>query len=452
MWIDPGRSQASGKMVWHQRESRLAAVLRSWHLLAPFGSGFGFSLSAWPGGTASALRHPPARIIPGDPDFAQSIYANRKTAAEIANYAELGFARHFAASGKSLHAIYAAGLFAGWALRECPRLRGAAAARTLLNLSYDVAPIAAKIRSLETVLWPAVTTISKRVFAWHPTSPEDRLLRAAALMAAGLAFRGLQGLQPHANPEFEVVLPQIVLADGGHSSGAPENLLRLLLMLVPLRQAAFAARDFVPSALHHAIERAYAMLHMLSLGDGGLSALRCDRQHREVVAALRLQDTTQGNFPALAIESGLVRVQHGKLCVFADAHSRSLKSEVSHGDNRLLIMELVQALPHKDMALELVRAEGGSLLQNSATVDIFIAADGEDLRVETAADQRLQFGEDATLEFDSAEDLRLSFADQSHWVLSQRGGTLVRTSATQFTLQIKGGSRANWALRKIRAT
>jgi hypothetical protein len=423
---------------------------------------FATSLAPWPGGKAVAINHPPQRLIPGDPDFGQSIYARRLTANELGHFNQLTWLRHLTVSGKSLHAIYAAGLLVAWSYEQQPKSHGAEAAKALISLSTDAAHIVTRMPGFEADLLRMVSTQAKRVFAWSPRNPFDKTLRAVALHTATVAYTGFDALRVAATGALSEALPSTVLADGGHASRSGDELLKLLMLLVPLRLALIDAHQPVPDELHKAIERMFPMLRMLCHGDGGLAHFGGGRSHIELIEVLLGTDQNRGEPLRLAPQSGIARLEQGQALVLADCGDPCLPIEISSGETRLFSSQFDPSPDLSVFAPSLDEADAGSLLHMHAgetcSRDIYLARSGDDLRGEdiVPADSfvRVQFAEDVSVLEVGAREIKFMAADTSLWSLAQRGGVFEQGTEYQRVVRLDPDepsrvSKISWGLRRL---
>jgi hypothetical protein len=423
---------------------------------------FATSLTPWPGCIASAINQPPQRLIPGDPDLGQSIYARRMTANELGQFNQLSWLRHLTVSGKSLHAIYAAGLLVAWSYEQQPKSFGAEAAKALIALSTDAPYVAARMPGFEADLMRMTTTQTKRVFAWSPRSSCDKTLRAVALQYAMLAFDGFNALRDATTVALNEALTNTVLADGGHVSRSSDELLKLLMVLVPLRQAQIEAHQPVPEELHKAIERMFPMLRMLCHGDGGLAHFGGARSHTEVIEVLLAADKNRGEPARLAPQSGIARLQQGHGLVLADCGDPCLPIEISSGDCRLFSSQFDPAADIKPLTPSLDEGDAGSLLHMSVgetcSRDIYLARSGDDIRGEDILPPesfvRVQFADVVSVLEVGAREIKFMAGDTSLWVLAQRGGVFEQGTEYQRVVRLdpddpSRGSKISWGLRRL---
>jgi uncharacterized heparinase superfamily protein len=179
-------------------------------------------------------------------------------------------------------------------------------------------------------------------------SIETRLDCAAALALAAIALRGLEASRPAALLFLSEMLDRRIFPDGGHVSRNPAELVRLLLVLLPLRLACEEARMEVPARLQAAIDRMLPMLRFFLHGDKGLAIFHgtSDPLSSECTAILAA-DSIGGRPLSHAVHSAYVRLAHGSTIVICDigvppAGSRRqvlspLAFELSDGGCRIVV-------------------------------------------------------------------------------------------------------------------
>jgi uncharacterized heparinase superfamily protein len=150
-------------------------------------------------------------------------------------------------------------------------------------------------------------------------SVETRLDCAAALALAAIALRGLEASRPAALLFLSEMLDRRIFPDGGHVSRNPAELVRLLLVLLPLRLACEEARMEVPARLQAAIDRMLPMLRFFLHGDRGLAIFHgtSDPLPSECTAILAA-DSIGGRPLSHAVHSAYVRLAHGSTAVICD--------------------------------------------------------------------------------------------------------------------------------------
>ena len=360
------------------------------HMLSQFAqnltSRIGFGLgSKWPGGTATEFKQPIVRLIPGDPIVAEQLYATRFGRATAQEFLKLTWLKHFAASGRTLHAIYAIDLLREWATLYLPSLHGEQATRALLALAWDGPVIARRAGGMaHTLPLDVLTEVSKRSFGFHPRTDQQRLIRGIALLSAVKVSRGLDDLRRVAHDDITRAISALILPDGGHRSRRGEELLRVMLMLMPLAKALRVAREPVPESMHQAIERMMPMLRMLVHGDGGLSHLFDTQDHAEAVAAVLAEDSVHAKTFDIAPHTGIARLQGGEAAVIADCLDTSF--EFSSGAERLMSSTFQNAGRVGPHTSEITRSREGMALRHGsrdkAVRTVFVSTGGDDLRCE----------------------------------------------------------------------
>lgn len=414
----------------------------------------------WPGGTISGLRHPITRLIPGGREHAQTLYERRFGTTLSAEEWRLGWLKHFVATGKILHAIYGVEILYRMASDERMPLDGASASKALLALSWDGPLLMRQAgQTSDSDIFDLATRLARRAYNHKPSNAQDTLLRAASLVSAATAFRGLEAVQKHAIEQLCRSLNELVLPDGSHRSHRAEDLLRLVLIVLPLTVAMIEAKDTVPEDLRLAIDRMLPMLRGLTLGDGGLICLHQSPPHREAVRAVfEAAGISLATAEPLfyAPDAAIAALRQKGLALIADCAENAF--EVSHGAQRLCLVECVG--PRRNITSlsdHMVLPEGAMLRLNGNQGEkksIFVAASGIDLRCEDhlEADEEIRILIPESVEVQPGEDrsgITLRGKDNETWRFTQRGGTITLTSQL-ITIHAKAGeSRINWALKKI---
>ncbi len=359
-----------------------------WAALAGFGRSFTSRAAktlapASSVGEAVALRQTISRLIPGDPALADQLYAERYGREAGEGFVKLAWLKHFAASGKTLHALYAMDVLRDWLASSINFADGDRAANALLALSWD-GPALARKAGGEAVLLQAINRLARSTLQFHPKTDRGRLLRGAALLCAVTATAGLESLRRIATDDISRALETLVLADGGHRSGRGDDLLRLILMLQPVARAVHDAHETIPDSLLHSLERMLPMLRMVSFADGGLTSLRGEERHAEAVAAVLDATRADGKPLQQAPHSGLSRLDFSDTTLLAD--DRSMAFECASGDERLLVATIMARRLPSQMRNELVRSREGAVLRYeegpALRRSVFLAAHGHDLRCE----------------------------------------------------------------------
>jgi uncharacterized heparinase superfamily protein len=150
-------------------------------------------------------------------------------------------------------------------------------------------------------------------------SCEIRLDCAAALALAAVALKGFEPLRSAALAFLADMLGRRILPDGGHVSGNPAELVRLLLVLLPLQRACNEARLELPAPLQSAVDRMLPMVRFFLHADSGLAIFHgaSDPLVAECTAILEA-DATGGRPLAHAFYSGYARLEHGGSVVICD--------------------------------------------------------------------------------------------------------------------------------------
>jgi uncharacterized heparinase superfamily protein len=199
-------------------------------------------------------------------------------------------------------------------------------------------------------------------------SIETRLDCAAALALAAVALRGLETSRPAALLFLSELLDRRIFPDGGHVSRNPAELVRLLLVLLPLRLACEEARMQVPARLQAAIDRMLPMLRFFLHGDKGLAIFHgaSDPLSSECTAILAA-DSIGGRPLSHAVHSAYVRLAHESTVVICDVGG-PLAFEFSDGGCRIVVncgapvsgnvrLMAVSSLPEAHSTAVLTRAD-----------------------------------------------------------------------------------------------
>lgn len=211
----------------------------------------------------------------------------------------------------------------------------------------------------------AVRELEVAVAAGPP--PKDRLAAVIALAYAGLCCEGYDALLRRATRLLERELGRQLLADGGHASRNPDQLLQIVLDLLPLRQSYARRRLDPPEALSRAIDRALPMLRLFRHGDGSLSHFNgMGASAVDHLATLLVYDDPAARAMQHAPHSGYERLEAGKTLLVADigrpppipfsaaAQAGCLSFELSSGPHRLIVNCGAPRGPHQ--AVQAARA------------------------------------------------------------------------------------------------
>src|SRR5438105_3303958 len=289
----------------------------------------------------TGLAQPITPLLPGNADLAGSFYRNRfaLAGAEVsagtgsifavtppaeAWAAELhGFAwlTHLAAGGLEMHRAFARTLVAEWIARNHPRVARALPVRAnrvkaaVLSAPFLLAGAPPSFRSQ----FFRMIARDATVLSVASPRPQERPPVPTAFACAATSVEGLEGRKPGACERLEAALSAEVLADGGHASRNPAQLLEILLDLLPLRASLLAAHQILPRIFNAAVERMLPMLRFFAHGDDGLAAFQgvTSPMTRELRAVLG-QDSTLGRPLSHAPHSGYARLAQGAALVIAD--------------------------------------------------------------------------------------------------------------------------------------
>lgn len=308
------------------------------------------------------LRQPIHRLFPGNPALAEEMYRGgfrfagqltsvdprllftcQSTSADWSRERDsLGWLKHFAASKRALHAGLARQLVLDWVQASRSAISPAFSPDALLVLSIDLPPLLAEApEALRAELLAAVHQVISAVIETSYRQPEDAVRRGLSLLHAAAAYRGAEAAGDVGAKAAAQFLPRLILPDGFPASRNPAQLLDLLSVLIPLREAMGTARMAVPVAMMEAIERMLPAVRMVSHGDGGLACFQGANPDYERCAAVMALDGTAGRPFSVAPHGGFARLAFGGTLVLADTGSGGtcqspLALEISHGSCRLI--------------------------------------------------------------------------------------------------------------------
>jgi uncharacterized heparinase superfamily protein len=179
---------------------------------------------------------------------------------------------------------------------------------------------------------------------------EERLFVAIALAELGLCMQVNGSVQRRSTRRFAEELARQIRPDGGHISRNPDALIRLLLDLLPLRQAYAARAVPPPPQLLNAIDRMLPMLRMLRHGDGTLALFNgMGVTEPDTLATVLAYDDPRAKALLNAPHSGYQRIEAGASLLIVDAgtpppaeystlaHAGCLSFEFSVGAQRLVV-------------------------------------------------------------------------------------------------------------------
>lgn len=177
-----------------------------------------------------------------------------------------------------------------------------------------------------------------------------RLVVAASLAFAGLCLSGETRLQRASAKGLGEEIDRQILPDGGHVGRDPNDLVELLIDLIPLRQA-FAARNLQPpQQLVTAIDRMTPMLRFFRHGDGDFAHFNgAGATSADLLATVLAYDDARGQPLDDAAHSGYQRMSAGEALLIIDAgppppfevsekaHAGCLSFEFSRGPERIVV-------------------------------------------------------------------------------------------------------------------
>ena len=270
-----------------------------------------------------------------------------------------GFAwlEHLRAAGRELGRVHARALISDWIGRRHnrygPALASGVTARRLLSW-IDHLPfyLEGAGEEFQHLLFRSMTRQFRELqyrAAFHRHG-DARLLMVLALCHASVGLRGLEELRTRNFIALADALERSLLADGGHVSRSPAELVGLLLDLLPLRTTCELARIPLPARLHAAIERMVPMLRFFTHGDGGIALFQgAGDTLADSCRAILSADPVAGRPVTHASHSGYVRLAAGAVTAIADAglpvpvtvNRRAALSplafELSDGSHRIVI-------------------------------------------------------------------------------------------------------------------
>jgi uncharacterized heparinase superfamily protein len=254
---------------------------------------------------------------------------------------DLSWLKHFIASGNELHRIVACTLLLKWDRSNKNGRTRAIDAEALISLSAATEFLIGNSNSYLDSLCTIVEKLARRVSSQLESNPADRLKQIMALQHASLAFRFSGAMRDDANAKFCEVINKVVLADGGHISRDPLQLLDTLLTLIPIKDAMMHGHQAVPQLLTAAIERMVPMLRMICHADQNLGHFQgAGAVRTDWINAILERDKVHGRPLMLAPHSGFCRLAHGSGLLIVDVGARArcdgaLALEFSDGLHRI---------------------------------------------------------------------------------------------------------------------
>jgi uncharacterized heparinase superfamily protein len=188
-----------------------------------------------------------------------------------------------------------------------------------------------------------------RTAAWE-LAGAARLRALKGLIAGTVALGGSAARLAKALTALEREMPAQILPDGGHRSRCPSVQLQVLGDLVDIRAVLRAAKIEPPGVLQDAIERTAPVLRLFRHGDRRLALFNDSLEEDGVLIDVVLtRSETKGRALTRAPDSGFERLQADKSLVVVDtgtrpppgfdshAHAGALSFEMSHGRDRIIV-------------------------------------------------------------------------------------------------------------------
>jgi hypothetical protein len=300
----------------------------------------------------------------------------------------------FRGSGKSLHGLYALRLISAWISARPKYLRDEDRIEALFNLAIDAPALAARQSpAAVAVAQAAILRAQSPVLHMRPTSTKQACARCLALLAAHLAIQAPDLRRTKLLDELSLLLAQLVEADGSHVSGQLEPALSLANDLSIIQRGLTLAGEQPVAGVSEILTRLQSYIEMLTCADGSLA-------FHDYTAPCALPSGVQQT-SRFADRAGQARLSAANTTVFVS--SGELKS-ASHlqleihgrGEPLLCLTEAGDRSQWRRNGGQLLCAPGGSLLEipfadrqgNQRRVSIFLAATGEDIRLEDATSDR----------------------------------------------------------------
>ena len=188
-----------------------------------------------------------------------------------------------------------------------------------------------------------------RTAAWE-LDGAARLRALKGLIAGIVSLGGSAARLAKALRALEREMPAQIFSDGGHMSRSPSTQLRVLQDLIDVRSMLRAAQIETPSAIQDAIGRMAPMLRLFRHGDRRLALFNDSVEEDGVMIDLVLtRSETKGRAPVHAPDSGFERLQASNSLVVVDtgkppppgfdghAHAGALSFEMSHERERIIV-------------------------------------------------------------------------------------------------------------------
>lgn len=172
-----------------------------------------------------------------------------------------------------------------------------------------------------------------------------RLTALMAIVLADLSIAGHERQLRDAEAKLSAELSRQILDDGGHISRNPALLIELMLDLLPLSQCFVARGRRIPKQVTRAMERMFAMLRFMRMGDGWLARFNgvSVPAPAHLATVLAYDDLGSEALPTAAEQSCFARLEREGTIVIADvgspppleyagaAHAGALSFELSVG-------------------------------------------------------------------------------------------------------------------------
>ncbi|MGQ0484631.1 MAG: heparinase II/III family protein [Hyphomicrobiales bacterium] len=260
-------------------------------------------------------------------------------AAELAGFAWLA---HLEAAASALYRSFARAMVLAWADHGKNRDRHCDCTRLISFARHAGFLLTGATAEFERRFLAIASREARRLQRRRALTDCEALRQWAALLSAAFAFRGGETLRAQALHGLAAAVQASILPDGGPASRNPQDLLALLLDVIPLRDMLAGQRLAIPPALAASIDRALPMLRMLCHGDGGLALFQgADGTCKTAVRAVLEHDSVAGQPLVHAPHSGYCRLAQGEAVVIADCGPASacngeLAFEFSDGPHRIV--------------------------------------------------------------------------------------------------------------------